>query len=60
MRLLTGTEVARRLGLSMKTFRKVAATLPGQVRLGDRVRFREDELIKFLDAGGQTTTTAAA
>ena len=52
MNLLTLSEVAHRLGVSDKTARQFKAELPGAVRIGQRIKFREDAIIEFVQRGG--------
>jgi hypothetical protein len=52
MNLLTLSEVARRLGVSEKTARQLRSELPGAVRVGQRIKYREDALIGFIERGG--------
>lgn len=54
MRLLTLTEVAEALGVSMPTLRKFKAQLPGAVRVSasTRLRYREDAVQDFIRRGG--------
>lgn len=52
MKLLTLTEVARRLGVSEKTARQFKSELPGVVRVGQRVKYTEDAIVEFIRRGG--------
>jgi len=52
MRLLSLCQVARQLGISDPTCRKIAAQLPGAVRISKRVRYREDAILEFVQQGG--------
>jgi predicted site-specific integrase-resolvase len=52
MRLLTFTDVARLLGVSLPTARKFRGELPGAVRVSRRIRYREDAIADFIRAGG--------
>lgn len=52
MRLLSLSQVARQLGLSDPTARKIAPQLPGAVRLNKRIRYREDAILEFIQSGG--------
>ena len=52
MHLLTLQEVAHRLGVSDKTARQFKDELPGAVRVGRRVKFREDAIVEFIQRGG--------
>ena len=52
MRLLTFSDVARRLGISEPTARKFRDQLPGAVRLSKRTRWIEDEIDQFIRRGG--------
>ncbi len=40
------------LGISYSTARKIAPQLPGAVRLGQRISYRESAIMDFLNAGG--------
>lgn len=59
MNLLTLSEVARRLGVSEKTARQIRSELPGAVRIGQRVKYREDSLAEFIGRGGCRPDTGA-
>jgi RNA polymerase sigma factor (sigma-70 family) len=59
MQLLTLAEVARRLGLSEKTAREVAKQFP-TVKVGKRIRYREDALAEFIARGGATSAERPA
>jgi predicted DNA-binding transcriptional regulator AlpA len=52
VKLISLNEVARRIGLSDKTVRKYRERLPGGVMVGARVLYREDAVLKFIEAGG--------
>jgi hypothetical protein len=52
MRLLTFTDVARLLGVSLPTARKFRDELPGAVRVSQRVRYREEAIEDFVRRGG--------
>ena len=52
MRTITLAEVARRLGVSIPTVRKMADQLPGSVTINRRVRYLEESIAQFVAAGG--------
>lgn len=52
MNLLSLSQVAQRLGVSEKTARQFKTELPGVVRVGQRVKYREDAIIEFIQSGG--------
>jgi hypothetical protein len=52
MKTISLAELARRLGVSQPTISKIADSIPGQVRIGQRLRFREDIALSFFANGG--------
>lgn len=57
MKLLTLTQVAHLLGISVSTAHKISPELPGAVALGKRIKFRLEAIEQFVRDGG---TKAAA
>lgn len=60
-RLLTSSEVAATFGVTEPTIWRWArsGTLPGVVRLGQRVRFSPDAIQRHLEAGGHARPAAS-
>lgn len=52
MKLICISEIARKIGVSDKTIRKYQERLPGAVVVGKRTLYREDEVLRFIEAGG--------
>ena len=52
MKLICVSEISRKLGVSDKTIRKYQERLPGAVVIGKRTLYREEEVLKFIEAGG--------
>lgn len=51
MKLLSLTAVARQLGISNVTARKIAPQFPGAVRTHKRIRYRETAIQEFVPSG---------
>lgn len=62
MQLLRDSEVARRLGVSRRQIWKLAAgrQLPEPVRVGGSVRWRETDIVAWIQAGCPANWTAPA
>jgi predicted DNA-binding protein (UPF0251 family) len=52
MNLLSLTEVARRFGVCERTARQFKGQLPGEVRVGRRVKYTEEAITDFIRRGG--------
>jgi excisionase family DNA binding protein len=58
MKTLTLHEVARYLGVSDSTIRKIVPELPGAVKINRRVRYQEEAIQRFVQSGGCRGETA--
>lgn len=60
MKLLSFTEVCRRVGVCDKTARKFRDQIPNPVKIGRRVMWPEDAVEAFIRRGGCTEERPAA